>query len=54
MDSKFDYIDNVAAAADGDVMKKQTSPIKAIVLLVVGAGILLIVRFRMRAINNDE
>ena len=40
MDSKFDYIDNVAAAADGDVMKKQTSPIKAIVLLIVGAGVL--------------
>ena len=40
MDSKFDYIDNVADAADGEVMKKRTSPVKAIVLLIIGAGVL--------------
>lgn len=40
MENKFDYIDNVASAADSDVVKKRTSPLKAIVLLIVGAGVL--------------
>ena len=40
MENKFDYIDNVASVTDGDVVKKHTSPVKAVVLLVIGAGVL--------------
>lgn len=38
MENKYEYIDNVALSADSDIEKKQKSPLKAILILLVGAG----------------
>lgn len=40
MENKFEYLDNVVLAADSDIVKKQKSPLKGILILLVGAGVL--------------
>lgn len=54
MDNKFEYIDDVILKVDaGKVIKKRTSPIKPLGLLLVGAAILYFGATRINTADSD-